>query len=108
MSLPAEALPPEVTRMHLVPGTPPCLEVDLGSRLVFAREYRKHLVGDGLFVPGMDLGPQFTSLRVRLALPSGRILACPAEVVATLPAGVGLALRLSPAERLVLADEAGA
>ena len=107
VSVPAQGLPLEVPPMRLVPGTPPCLEVDLGSRLVFAREYRKHLVGDGLFVPGMDLGPQFTSLRVRLALPSGRHLVCPAEVVAALPAGVGLALRLSAAERLFLAEEAG-
>ena len=103
-------------------GTDPSIAIRLGSspvmirvryrsRDTFAREHDQHLRGSGLYLPVSDLEAlkvRGTRALVRLDLPSGAVVVCPAEVVAPMSRGVGLALELTGPQRQVLATEAAA
>lgn len=119
---PAPAAPPVAAAPQpLRIGTDPAVAIRLGSQPVmirvryrtretFVREHDQHLRGSGLFLPISEveaLKVRGARALVRLDLPSGAVVVCPAEVVAPMTLGVGLALELTGPQRQVLAAEAG-
>lgn len=116
---PAAPAPPSAPTPLRV-GTDPSIAIRLGSQPVmirvryrthaaFVREHDQHLRGSGLFLPVSEveaLKVRGTRALVRLDLPSGAVVVCPAEVVAPMSRGVGLALELTGPQRQVLVAEA--
>ena len=76
------------------------LTVTFRSLDVAANQYESHLKGGGLLVPGADWGWTVgDSFALRLHLPGDVVVRCPAEVVAAMPTGFGIALQLSAAKQ---------
>ena len=113
---PVDPGPPKPLRL----GTDPTIAIRLGSQpvmirvryrdhAIFVREHDQHLRGSGLYLPVSEveaLKVRGTRALVRLDLPSGAVVVCPAEVVAPMSTGVGLALELTGPQRQLLVREA--
>jgi hypothetical protein len=83
------------------------IRVEYTDHLSFQQDWRKHIKRSGLFIQEQVLGQRGAIKDIELVLPSGRVLKCNAEIVAPMPSGTGLALRLRPAQLRVLQEEAG-
>jgi len=76
------------------------LSVTFRSLAIATVQYGSHLKGGGLLVPGTDWGWSVGhSFALRLHLPGDVVVRCPAEVVAVMPTGFGIALQLSAAKQ---------
>jgi len=72
------------------------LSVTFRSSDVAAAQYASHIRGGGLLVPGTQWSwPVGTRFAIRLHLPNAVVVRCPAEVVAVMPSGFGLSLKIS-------------
>ena len=78
------------------------------TRDAYARDFRQHLRGCGLFVPEPDMGALGTEVEVLLVLPGGLEVSCKATVVAPMIMGTGLALSLGEKDRRALSLAADA
>jgi hypothetical protein len=83
------------------------IRVIYGDRSTFLEDWRKHIKRSGLFIQEHVLGQRGAERSLELVLPSGRVLTCKAEIVAPMPSGTGLALKLRAAQLRVLQEEAG-
>lgn len=72
----------------------------------FQEAWSQHLQRSGLFLQMANLGPVGTERPLELVLPSGLIVKCSAQIVAPMPTGTGLALRLQPSQLRTLKREA--
>ena len=73
----------------------------------FRRDWERHLRGGGLFLPCEEALPRNRALELRLELPSGEAIRCPAQVVAPMPTGAGLSVRLTREQKERLEMEPG-
>jgi hypothetical protein len=85
--------------------TPITVTVRWFSADAYRRDWRQHLQRGGLFVPSAETLPRNRSLQLRLELPSGEAIACQAQVVAPMPTGAGLSLRLTSDQKARLEAE---
>ena len=72
----------------------------------FQDAWTQHLQRSGLFLQEANLGPVGTERPLELVLPSGLSVKCSAQIVAPMPTGTGLALRLQPSQLRTLKREA--
>ncbi len=95
----------EPTVQILPDQTPTAVRVRWRSVDAFRRDWRMHLKGGGLFIVSNEPLPRNRSVFLRMDLPSGRFVECAAQVVAPMPTGTGLSLRLGPEQRKQLESE---
>lgn len=68
-------------------------------------DFVRHLKGGGIFVPTKEPLPRQAAVELHLHLPSGEQLSCAAVVVAPMPTGAGMSIKLTPANVALLAQE---
>ncbi len=114
--VPSAAAAPEPETLS--PASDPAVTVDSRARPIrivvrwtaratFQEAWTRHLKAGALVVPAPGVEGPGPAVEVVLVPPGGVEFACPAEVSAVLPDGVGFALRLTPAQRRDLATLAG-
>jgi hypothetical protein len=72
----------------------------------FHSDWIQHMQRSGLFIHEKDLGTVGSVRDIELLLPSGKAIRCTAQIVAPMPTGTGLALRLQPSQLRRLREEA--
>jgi len=82
-----------------------CITVRWRTVSRFQEDWARHLNGGGIFIPTEAPVGRDRAVELVLLLPSGAELRCAASVVAPMPTGIGLSLRLTPAQRARLEEE---
>jgi hypothetical protein len=86
---------------------PPLVSLRYNSTTRFLSDFADYLSKDAAFVRWAGTKPNHRSeLAIEMMLPSGARIACSGQVVAIMPSGFGLSLKLSDDDRQRLADEA--
>lgn len=90
---------PDPTIFHVPHSDPPRVNVRYRCMSLYQSEYDKHIRCSALFLPLPELGEDGTRIAVSIEPPNRDAVRCRAEIKVKMPTGVGIALRLSDAQR---------